>query len=51
MKLKANAYIADELSHKVRVLTQALEQARAIISKLEEENERLLGVLDLLQKS
>lgn len=50
MKLKANAYIADELSHKVKVLTQALEQTRDIILKLEKENERLLAILDNLSQ-
>jgi hypothetical protein len=50
MKLKANAYIADELSHKVKVLTQALEQTREIILKLEKENERLLAILDTLSQ-
>lgn len=51
MKLKANAYVADELSYKVKVLTEALEQARAIILKLEQENARLSSILDgLLQK-
>lgn len=51
MKLKASTYTVDKISYKVKILAQALEQARAIISKLEDENKRLLDILDLLQKN
>lgn len=38
-------YVADELAHKVKVLTKALSQAEKIVSKLEEENQKLKDVL------
>jgi cell division protein FtsB len=40
-----NNYIGDELAHKVKVLSQALNQAQKIIEKLEEENSSLKDVL------
>jgi hypothetical protein len=40
-----NNYIGDELAHKVKVLSQALNEARTIISKLEEENNLLKDAL------
>jgi hypothetical protein len=40
-----NYYIADELANKVRFLHAALHQAENIISKLENENQRLHDVL------
>lgn len=42
---KMNNYIGDELAHKVKVLSQALNQAQKIIEKLEEENSSLKDVL------
>jgi hypothetical protein len=40
-----NNYVGDELANKVRVLSQALNQAEKIIAKLEEENSNLMDVL------
>lgn len=40
-----NIHVADELSNKVKCLSVALSQARDIISKLENENDRLKDVL------
>lgn len=42
---KMNNYVGDELAHKVKVLSQALNQAEKIIEKLEEENSSLKDVL------
>jgi len=42
---KMNNYVGDELANKVRVLSQALNQAEKIIAKLEEENSNLMDVL------
>jgi hypothetical protein len=46
-----NVYVADELSNKVRCLSLALSQAKDIISKLENENDRLKDVLINLASS
>jgi hypothetical protein len=40
-----NNYIGDELAHKVRVLSTALNEAKIIISRLEEENNLLKDAL------
>jgi hypothetical protein len=40
-----NSFIADELAHKNKYLSQALEQANHIIEILEEENLRLKTIL------
>ena len=40
-----NVYVADELATKVKFLSYALSQAKDIISKLEQENNRLKDVL------
>lgn len=40
-----NNYIGDELAHKVRALTKALDQAQKIISELETENLNLTEAL------
>ena len=43
-----NNYVGDELANKVKILTKALEQANALISKLEEENNNLMDALSSL---
>lgn len=43
-----NNYVGDELANKVKVLTKALQQANALISKLEEENNNLMDALNNL---
>jgi hypothetical protein len=40
-----NVYVADELAIKVKYLSKALSQTKDIISKLEQENNRLKDVL------
>ena len=45
-KLNLNAYIADELANKVVVLTEALSDAKNLISQLEKENVDLKKILD-----
>lgn len=43
-----NNYVGDELAHKVKILTKALEQANKIIYDLEAENNNLLDALNNL---
>jgi len=43
-----NSYIADELANKVYHLHKALDQASAIITTLEEENENLTNAFNSL---
>lgn len=46
-----NSYVGDELAHKVKVLTKALEQASSVITKLEIENNNLMDALNNLASS
>jgi ABC-type transporter Mla subunit MlaD len=45
MKNVMNTYVADELAHKVRILSQALDQTNKIVATLEQENNRLKDIL------
>lgn len=45
MNSLVNNYIADELAHKVKALTQALQKSDNIIAKLELENKILKDIL------
>jgi len=44
MKNVMNAYVADELAHKVKVLSQTLEETNKIVATLEQENNRLKDI-------
>jgi hypothetical protein len=44
MQNTMNSYVADELAHKVKVLSQALEQTHKVMCLLEEENSRLKDI-------
>lgn len=41
-----NSYVADELANKVYHLALALNEAKRIIEKLEEENKHLLELIE-----
>lgn len=45
MKLLANAFIADELSHKVMILTKQLEQTTKELKESKEQNVKLLSYI------
>lgn len=45
MKLAANAFVADELSHKVMILTKQLEQTTKELKESKEQNVKLLSYI------
>lgn len=45
MKLLANAFVADELSHKVMILTKQLEQTTKELKESKEQNVKLLSYI------
>lgn len=45
-KTNANSYIADELVHKVHILSEQLKRAKNIIQDLEQENNSLKNMLN-----
>lgn len=44
-------FVSDELANKIYHLTKALEQAKEIISKLEQENERLQSLVHISEEN
>jgi len=48
MLTTVNSFIGDELAHKVKILSSALNQAQKMVSTLEIENQNLKDVLNNL---